>query len=353
MKNRFSHRVSLSLGLIYGSLSLVFGIISILVGPGLSQEGIFENPQDILGYDGQRVSFLCTVDSSYQIFWYWNNKSPPSEPIPPYRGVEKYLPQPSNPTGVTSILTIDASSLTNNTEIICEAFDSATLGSHYSPPAYIAVQGAPSAPQVHYKTDSTSVNMSLTKPYCLPGAQIAHYGCLAQFSEQNLTIMTNFTDPEFNFVFSEFNITRCLDQYINFSLCAYNAAGEGDFTHINVFLPKRDEYCHNTATAPTTLSSFYYIIITLAGVLIVILTMLILLYLVIGLARKNKKKTHVSPDHKMNTIQNVAYAGVGLPMTKNEAYASVNKSAQEPVYEEVGQSRNTEGKSYNHEYQDA
>ncbi len=104
--------------------------------------------------------------------------------------------------------------------------------------------GVLSRPGVTLVNDSQSVNITLDKPYCLPGAVISHYGSEVHVPNQNKTILTNFTNPEISFVFSEHtDISRCDSQYINISLCAYNLAGEGEFSYVEVFVPSDMKYC--------------------------------------------------------------------------------------------------------------
>ncbi len=100
-----------------------------------------------------------------------------------------------------------------------------------------------SRPGVTLVNDSQSVNITLDKPYSLSGAQISHYGSEVYVPNQNKTILTNFTNPAISFIFSEHNISRCDSQYINISLCAYNLAGEGEFSHVEVFVPSDMNYC--------------------------------------------------------------------------------------------------------------
>ncbi len=108
--------------------------------------------------------------------------------------------------------------------------------------------GVLSSPRVvTFVNDSQSVNITLDKPYCLPGAVISHYGSEVHVPNQNMTILTNFnitSNSEISFVFSEHNISRCESQYINISLCAYNRAGKGEFSPaVEVFVPSDMDYC--------------------------------------------------------------------------------------------------------------
>ncbi len=111
---------------------------------------------------------------------------------------------------------------------------------------YLTFSGVLSSPGVTFVNDSQSVNITVDKPYCLPGAVISHYGSEVHAPNQNMTILTNFTisNSEISFVFSEHNISRCESQYINISLCAYNRAGEGEFSPaMEVFVPSDMKYC--------------------------------------------------------------------------------------------------------------
>ena len=109
-----------------------------------------------------------------------------------------------------------------------------------------------------YSNDCHSVNLTLAKPYCLPNANITHYGLFAEASYQNIVVTANFTESTFNFILSEYNISRCEAQYINFSLCAFNLAGKGDFRHLNVFLPGNESCCTSPDKITTVLQPCKY-----------------------------------------------------------------------------------------------
>ena len=115
---------------------------------------------------------------------------------------------------------------------------------------FLYVLGVPGAPEVTFINDSNGVNITLVEPYSLVGATISQYGLTAQVSSQNLTVWVNFTTSTFNFVFTEYNISMCQDQNVSFSLCAYNAAGKGDFRHASVFVPGNNRHC-DAATSTT------------------------------------------------------------------------------------------------------
>ena len=67
-----------------------------------------------------------------------NRETPPSEPVLPYRATIQTFPQPTN---FTSTLTVDASTITNNTDIVCRAINGATLEFYSSLLVVLKVQG--------------------------------------------------------------------------------------------------------------------------------------------------------------------------------------------------------------------
>ncbi len=217
-----------------------------------------ENKENVL-YVNERAVFKCVVRRSDRVLWFLNDTSPPRYPVEPYMArVEETIWYPRNKT---SFLTMDASPETNNTRILCQAFTNENVG-YNSPTIVLSVQGKTamvfkcaklyiltfsgvlSSPGVTFVNDSQSVNITLDKPYCLPHAVISHYGSEVHVPNQNKTVMTNFTNPAISFIFSEHNISRCESQYINISLCAYNRAGEGEFSPaVEVFVPSDMDYC--------------------------------------------------------------------------------------------------------------
>ena len=210
-------------------------------------------------YDNERAVFECVLNRPNQVIWNLNGVSPPNELAEFMATITRSYTSDK----VMSNLTLDASPKTNNTRIVCRAYIG-RLGLVYNSPAVVlSVQGISSnalnvqlyifnilgvlsSPGVTgFVNDSQSVNITLDKPYCLPGAVISHYGSEIHVPNQNMTILTNFTisNSEISFVFSEHNISRCDSQYINISLCAYNRAGEGEFSPaVEVFVPSDMNY---------------------------------------------------------------------------------------------------------------
>ena len=92
------------------------------------------------------------------------------------------------------------------------------------------------------------VSLSFVQPYSLPGSVITYYECIVKHTVNvgncpSQELRLNLTDTQFDFVFSDYNITsRCEDQYIEFNIAAYNPAGMGTYASKTVIIPG-DQLC--------------------------------------------------------------------------------------------------------------
>ena len=91
------------------------------------------------------------------------------------------------------------------------------------------------------------VSLSFVRPYSLPGSVITYYECIVKHSVVNCPsqeLRLNLTDTQFDFAFSDYNITsRCEDQYIEFNVAAYNPAGMGTYASKDCYHPRGSIVC--------------------------------------------------------------------------------------------------------------
>ena len=84
------------------------------------------------------------------------------------------------------------------------------------------------------------VNLSFVEPYALPESKILYYNCIVKHTKGSWSqeVRLKLNDVNFSFVFSDYNITSLYEeQYIEFSVGAYNPAGMGNYSTKTVVIP--------------------------------------------------------------------------------------------------------------------